>query len=144
MDAEREQDFRDRATDRELLGKAHQRWSLFLAVANAGALVALGAKTLETLEKQASYLLLPSCWAFAVGLLLAGALPFLSMWQGLITEKAWNAKYFHGKPADLSLREMLNRVEVWFEILSAVAFCVGLFYPLVVVTIRYLETGKLA
>jgi hypothetical protein len=66
------------------------------------------------------------------------------MWQGLITEKAWNAKYFGGEPADLTLRAILNRVEGWLEVLSGLAFCVGLLYPLVVVTIRYVATGKLA
>lgn len=143
MNSSDERDGSDRKADRDLMVKAQQRWVLFLAVANASGLIAVGAKALEMLAEPIAYLLLPSCWAFAAGLLLAGALPFLGMWQGLITEQAWRAKNSEGKPANLILRESLNRLEGLFEILSSSAFAFGLIYPLTVVSVRYLETGML-
>ncbi|MBU1346724.1 MAG: hypothetical protein KKA16_07210 [Alphaproteobacteria bacterium] len=125
------------------------RWAVSLAVANAGALLALASRILSASKEAEIAFLMPSCWMFTVGLLSIGiAQPIRSRRQGL-SAQIWDCylKQFRRglpltEPTDIEnpngrLLTFENRLE-WA---SAALFAGALVYPLATLCMRYLTSG---
>lgn len=126
-------------SDMDYLGKLTFRWSLWLALANAGGLLAFGNRIAEAPDKPIAYLIFPSCWFFAGGLLTVGASVWFATERYEIATEGW----MH-RDAGLEQRLPPRWVILGDELLggvSAILFVIGLLYPLSVATIRYVTTG---
>lgn len=134
---------------RELSEKLTAAFGLSLAVGNGGALVLLGGKVLEEGTEALTALAMPSCWLFAVGLLIAGALNPLAAWRANIETRifeGWMMQLVDADRPSPNLRKVLlarlYKTEVACELISGACFVIGLIYPLAVLSIRYLHSGQ--
>ncbi len=127
----------------EAVRVAHLRWALWLGIANAGGLVAVSGHIADKLDHPIAYLMLPSCWMFAVGLLFAGLMTALRSWRGRVYLAGYDLT---GADAVRNYRHA-QRIGLLEDACGGVAgllAAVAVLYPLAVVTIRYMETGALS
>lgn len=125
------------------------RWMLSLAIGNGGAFLALGARVLDKASEAGTALAMPSLWLFAVGLVLAGINPFIEAQRTLLHARAWEraVEVFdedRDEQEDPGIQKLDDRIyafQMGLELTSGLAFVGGLFYPLVVLSHRYLTSG---
>lgn len=117
-------------TQTEMHAALFKRFTLWMAVGNAGGLIAVGAKLPDSLASPTAYLLLPSAWAFALGLVAAGVFNFFFI-QAINPGEETN------------FREWQAATTVISGGASLFLFLFGLFYPLTVVSARYVGSGSL-
>jgi len=134
------------ARDRETLRSTEARWSLWLGIGNAGGAVFVISHILTNITKSISYLLLPSAWMFAGGLLSIGASVLVAMIHGKILVKTWDDFDFDGAENSRPPPKLTDSLGIacWaLEIFSAALFLLGVLYPLAVVSARYVCSGQL-
>lgn len=130
------------------------RWLLSLAIGNAGALVAVAGHVLGDVTATSAYLLFPSAWCFAIGMLLAGLGPAIEVEQLKPITNWWREveldahsgrrdPFERATPSEpiIKVAEKLIRA---CEVGSALAFVIGVIYPLAVLSLRYWSTGMFA
>lgn len=111
--------------DRDKLPLIEERLSLWLAVGNGGGLLAAGAAFADHYGKPLGVVLLPSLWAFAIGLVATYVMHALFMLD--ITETR--------RPA------WLDPAGLTAIFASALGALVGIFYPLAMATWAMLSSG---
>lgn len=133
---------RDRAT----YDRVQNRWVLWLGIGNAGGTVFVVSHMVADLTARAAYLLLPSAWLFALGLLAIGASVWTDVRHGQLMRRAWDNRDFDGDaaPPPPKITDLLGPMSGALEVVAVLLFCAGVLYPLAVVSIRYLCAGSLA
>jgi hypothetical protein len=129
-------------SDMGYLEKLTFRWALWLALGNTGGLVAFGNMVVQKPADPVAYLIFPSCWIFAVGLLAIGGSAWCAMMRFEKAADGWFARGAglpHKSPPAWTIRG-----DHWLSVLSSVMFAAGILYPLLVVTVRYLRSGSFA
>lgn len=128
------------------------RWLLWLAVANAGALTALASKQLEALSKAgndeayaAFALIHPSMWFFFFGIIAAAVAALQELFNNMNEAKSLHnsLRIMQNQPGSVSYQPFnFPTLRQWLpEIMSAACFLGGLAYPLIVLAVRYFKAG---
>lgn len=131
--------------------QSNSRWSLSLAIANGGALVAIAGHLLskEATENSVA-LIFPSAWMFVVGLISAGLLPFLALKRAERVHLHWTSYKLITEtigippPEDRLIEKnsrLITAMENFLEWAAALSFIAGLVYPLVLMSMKYISTG---
>ena len=122
---------------------ASRRWLNWLAIANAGGLVAVGSRLSDQPNGAVAHLLLPAAWLFAAGLILAGGLSWLKGHRMDFSTAHMTISTDHvltSKPYVARLKFYVT-VESIGEALTAVCAAAGLLYPLLGLSLRYAVIG---
>lgn len=121
----------------ELAEGLSKRLSLWLAVGNAAGFAGCATKALDTQASGAVHLLLPACWFFAAGLIFGFLFNFAMMGVFRVRASAHRAE---GEADYAEKRAEAGAVAHWamaFMVAAAAAFLVGLLYPLVAFSFRF-------
>lgn len=141
--------------DAEILNREalswHRTWALSLGVANGAGCLALGSALVNS-KLDLWLIALPSLWAFAVGLLISGVLPYAYYRANQGQQRAFELlktateRALLGQPKDDLLPDITtaglayawwSRASSLLSVASAFAFSLGLLWPLLKWTLRF-------
>jgi hypothetical protein len=134
--------------------KAWARYHLGLAAGNGVGLITFGGAILKSFEGQANSevttaLLLPACWLFVLGLICAGLIPAIQAEAYAVLRRSLlEAVRPSGEDGfawvKTEYKNKVTRLGRWEDTIGKIAagsFVLGLAYPLIVLSKRYVLTG---
>jgi hypothetical protein len=145
---------KDRDKTQDLAYEWLKSWTLSLGLANAGGLATLGSALIRIDKIDLWLATLPSMWAFAVGLVFSGVMPFAQSQIKINMARTFGLLHRNSKHAltgklsptyDIDRAESKkhsSKVPFWHRVniacgaISCSAFICGMFWPLIVLTFR--------
>lgn len=113
-----------------------QRVAMWVTLANGVGFAATANAFMDKDKAAFAALLLPACWAFAIGLVAGAIFNMALAYQHRTFARAWLAKDDETAKAELKNVENNNILVIGAFLMSNFSFLAGLFYPLAAITIQ--------